>query len=86
MGIKVAKFGGSSLADAEQFRRVRSIVMMDGERRYIIPSAPGKRHSSDHKITDLLYLCHEHAQKGIPFGEIFELISTRYLQIVVPIP
>jgi aspartate kinase len=82
MGIKVAKFGGSSLADAEQFRRVRSIVMMDEDRRYIIPSAPGKRHSSDHKITDLLYLCHEHAQKGIPFGEIFELISTRYLKIV----
>lgn len=56
--------------------------MMDEERRYIVPSAPGKRHSSDHKITDLLYLCQEHAQKGIPFGEIFELISTRYLEIV----
>jgi len=82
MGIKVAKFGGSSLADAEQFKKVRSIVMMDEERRYIVPSAPGKRHSSDHKITDLLYLCQEHAQKGIPFGEIFELISTRYLDIV----
>ena len=82
MGIKVAKFGGSSLADVEQFKKVRSIVMMDEERRYIVPSAPGKRHSSDHKITDLLYLCQEHAQKGIPFGEIFELISTRYLEIV----
>ena len=80
MGIKVAKFGGSSLADVEQFK-VRSIVMMDEERRYIVPSALGKAHSSDHKITDLLYLCQEHAQKGIPFGEI-ELISTRYLEIV----
>ena len=56
--------------------------MMDEERRYIVPSAPGKRHSSDHKITDLLYLCQEHAQKGVPFGEVFELISTRYLEIV----
>lgn len=82
MGIKVAKFGGSSLADADQFRQVRSIVMMDEGRRYVIPSAPGKRHSGDHKITDLLYLCQEHAQKGVPLGEIFELISTRYLQIV----
>ena len=63
MGIKVAKFGGSSLADVEQFKKVGSIVMMDEERRYIVPSAPGKRHSSDHKITDLLYLCQEHAQK-----------------------
>ncbi|NLI60906.1 MAG: aspartate kinase [Clostridiales bacterium] len=82
MGIKVAKFGGSSLADVEQFKKVGSIVMMDEERRYIVPSAPGKRHSSDHKITDLLYLCQEHAQKGVPFGEVFELISTRYLEIV----
>jgi aspartate kinase len=82
MGIKVAKFGGSSLADAEQFKKVRAIIMMDEERRYIVPSAPGKRNSSDHKITDLLYLCQEHAQKGVPFGEIFELISTRYLEIV----
>ncbi|HZJ82973.1 MAG TPA: aspartate kinase [Clostridia bacterium] len=82
MGIKVAKFGGTSLSSVEQFIKVRSIVMMDEERRYIVPSAPGKRHSSDHKITDLLYLCQEHAQKGVPFGEIFEIISTRYLEIV----
>ena len=82
MGIKVAKFGGSSLADVEQFLKVRSIITMDEERRYIVPSAPGKRHSNDHKVTDLLYLCQEHAQKGVPFGEIFELISARYLEIV----
>lgn len=82
MGIKVAKFGGSSLADVEQFMKVSSVINADEERRYVVPSAPGVRHSSDHKITDLLYLCQEHAQKGVPFGEIFELISTRYLGIV----
>lgn len=82
MGIKVVKFGGSSLADAEQFRKVQSIIMEDEQRRYVVPSAPGKRHSNDHKITDLLYLCHEHAQKGIPFGEVFDLISNRYHEIV----
>ena len=81
MGIKVAKFGGSSLGNVEQFQKVRAIIEADEERRYIVPSAPGKRHPGDHKITDLLYLCQEHAQKGIPFSEIFELISTRYLEL-----
>lgn len=82
MSIKVAKFGGSSLADVSQFEKVRQIVMMDEDRRFIIPSAPGKRDINDHKITDLLYLCHEHAQKGIPFEEIFELVCDRYTEIV----
>ena len=82
MGIKVAKFGGSSLADAEQFRKVRSIIRSDTERRYIIPSAPGKRNNSDRKITDLLYLCHTHVQQKVPFDDVFELIASRYLQIM----
>lgn len=82
MGIKVAKFGGTSLADAGQFRKVQSIVLSDEERRYIVPSAPGKRHSSDQKITDLLYLCHAHAKEGVPFDEVFDIISNRYIEIV----
>ncbi|MGE5550907.1 MAG: aspartate kinase [Bacteroidota bacterium] len=82
MGVKVAKFGGTSLADAEQFLKVKAIVEADPERRYIVPSAPGKRSPGDHKITDLLYLCHAHAQQAVPFDEIFSLIAGRYLDIV----
>ncbi|MDT8716307.1 aspartate kinase [Clostridium sp. 19966] len=77
-----AKFGGSSLADAGQFEKVKSIIESDKNRRYIIPSAPGKRFSSDYKITDLLYLCHAHVQQGIPFNDVFEIISNRYKEIV----
>lgn len=82
MGTKVVKFGGTSLADAEQFRKVREIVLADGERRYVVPSAPGKRHQGDHKITDLLYLCQAHVQQAVPFDEVFEVIARRYLEIV----
>jgi aspartate kinase len=82
MHIKVAKFGGSSLADADQFRKVQSIVRGDQSRRYIVPSAPGKRNSGDHKITDLLYLCHAHVQQEIPFDDVFQIISKRYLDII----
>jgi aspartate kinase len=82
MSIKVAKFGGSSLADAEQVRKVQSIVASDPGRRYIVPSAPGKRTNSDRKITDLLYLCHTHVQQQVPFDEVFEIISSRYLEII----
>jgi aspartate kinase len=82
MGIKVAKFGGSSLASSEQFLKVREIIRSDNERRYIIPSAPGKRSSEDHKITDLLYLCQAHVQQGISFDEVFGLVSQRYLEII----
>jgi len=82
MRIKVAKFGGSSLADADQFRKVQSIVREDESRRYIVPSAPGKRNSGDHKITDLLYLCHAHVQQEIPFDDVFQIITKRYLDIV----
>lgn len=81
MGIKVAKFGGSSLAEAAQFRKVRAIVEADPARRYVIPSAPGKRDKHDHKITDLLYKCHALAQEQRPFDEVFALIKERYLTI-----
>ncbi|NLU41634.1 MAG: aspartate kinase [Firmicutes bacterium] len=82
MGVKVAKFGGTSLAGAEQFLKVRSIVSSDEERRYVVPSAPGKRHENDRKITDLLYLCHAHVQQAVPFDEVFRIIEERYANIV----
>ena len=69
---KVVKFGGSSLANAEQFKKVGSIIMEDEARRYVVPSAPGKRHSSDTKVTDMLYACYEAAVKGEDFaGQCF---------------
>lgn len=82
MGIKVAKFGGTSLANVEQFIKVKKIVESDPERRFVIPSAPGKRAPDDHKITDLLYLCHAHVQQGVSFNEVFQVISDRYLEII----
>jgi len=82
MGITVAKFGGSSLADADQFRKVQEIIESDPDRRYIVPSAPGKRNNDDRKITDLLYLCHTHVQQTVPFDDVFEIIRERYLHIV----
>ncbi len=78
MTLKVAKFGGTSLADAQQIRKVQQIIQADAQRRYVVPSAPGKRHKDDKKITDLLYLCHAHAQQAIAFDEVFTLISERY--------
>lgn len=82
MSLKVCKFGGSSLADAGQIRKVQAIVEGDPQRRYVVPSAPGKRSEEDRKITDLLYLCHAHAQQKLPFDDVFELIVERFRQIV----
>ena len=78
MEIIVSKFGGSSLCDSEQFKKVKDIVLSDVRRVYIVPSAPGKRIKGDYKITDLLYLCHEHVEKSLPFNELFKLIEERY--------
>lgn len=80
--IIVTKFGGSSLANGEQFEKVKNIVLGDSRRRYVVPSAPGKRDSKDFKITDLLYLCHAHVKSSIPFDDVFKLIEDRYLGIV----
>ena len=79
----VAKFGGSSLADTHQFEKVKNIVENNSQRKYIIPSAPGKRHPKDYKITDLLYLCSTHVQQGISFDDVFKIISDRYNEIIV---
>jgi aspartate kinase len=75
------KFGGSSLAEASQFRKVRAIVEADRRRSLIVPSAPGKRSSSDAKLTDLLYLCQSSAALGTHFSEPFGLIRQRFLEI-----
>ena len=79
--LKVLKFGGSSLADAQQFAKVKAILEADESRRVVIVSAPGKRFSGDHKITDLLYLCAAHIKYGVSCEEIFDMIRTRYLEI-----
>lgn len=80
--VIVAKFGGSSLADSAQFNKVKSIALANKNRRYIVPSAPGKRYKEDHKITDLLYLCHAHVEQNIPFGDVFSVIENRFLELV----
>ena len=77
----VTKFGGSSLATDEQFRKVRSILELEPTRRYLVPSAPGKRFSNDEKVTDLLYLCHSLALEGKPFSGEFAKIRERYMDI-----
>ncbi len=82
MGIKVAKFGGSSLADENQFIKVKNIITEDPDRRYIVPSAPGKRFPEDIKITDMLYRCYELAKAGQSFDEEFGLIEKRYNDII----
>ena len=79
--LKVTKFGGSSMADAGQYRKIREIISSDPHRRVVIVSAAGKRDSSDHKITDLLYLCYAHIQYGVDCSQIFDMIRERYLQI-----
>ncbi|MBU5485413.1 aspartate kinase [Clostridium sp. MSJ-11] len=80
--IIVAKFGGSSLADSCQFKKVKLIIEKDERRRFIVPSAPGKRNKEDQKITDLLYLCHTHAEQNISFDYVFEIIGNRYRDLV----
>ena len=80
--LKVLKFGGSSLADARQFAKVKSIVEADPARRVVIVSAPGKRFSGDHKITDLLYLCAAHIKYGVSCEDIFAMIRDRYNEII----
>ena len=82
MGVKVAKFGGSSVADATQLRKVQAIVREDPERRIVVVSAPGKRTPEDAKITDLLYRCHACLRDGVEFDATFHSIAGRYRAIV----
>lgn len=82
MGLKVLKFGGSSLADAEHFRIVADIVRAEEERRFVVPSAPGKRFKEDEKVTDLLYRCNEVAMAGNDITPVFDKIVSRYNDII----
>ena len=79
--LKVLKFGGSSMADAGQLAKVRSIVEADPSRRVVVVSAAGKRNKEDHKITDLLYLCHAHVQYGVSCDSVWQMIVDRYIGI-----
>lgn len=79
---KVVKFGGSSLASAKQFKKVGDIIRADKSRRYVIPSAPGKRNSKDDKVTDLLYQCYDAAIGGRGYKKILDKIRSRYQEII----
>ena len=80
---KVVKFGGSSLASAEQFKKVGDIIRADETRRFVVPSAPGKRNSNDTKVTDLLYKCYRAAEKGhTDFDKVLTEIKARYQEII----
>jgi aspartate kinase len=76
-----SKFGGSSVADSKQFLKIRDILAKDPRRSVIVVSAPGKRHSGEAKLTDLLYQCHEAVRKNLPLESSFALIRDRFLEI-----
>ena len=78
MGVTVAKFGGSSVADAIQLAKVKKIVEADPQRRYVVVSAPGKRFTEDNKITDLLYLCKAHLDHNIGHEQVFQVVCDRF--------
>ncbi len=79
---KVVKFGGSSLASAEQFKKVGEIIRSDSERKLVVPSAPGKRNNKDTKVTDMLYACYETAEKEEDFKDQLKAIKARYEEII----
>ena len=79
---KVVKFGGSSLASAEQFKKVGNIIRAEADRKYVVPSAPGKRNSKDTKVTDMLYGCYALAEAGQNFDKELAQIKARYDEII----
>ena len=83
---KVVKFGGSSLASAEQFQKVGKIIHADKERRFVVPSAPGKRNKADTKVTDMLYACYDLAEQGKDFSEALAAIKAAKECTFRPIP
>ena len=80
--VKVVKFGGSSLANAGQFAKVAKIIQEDQNRRYVVPSAPGKRNAKDTKVTDMLYQCYALAEAGEDFKPLLKKIRERYDSII----
>ena len=83
MGVKVAKFGGSSVADALQIEKIKNIIDGDSDIKYIVVSAPGKRFDEDSKVTDLLYLCKTHIEHKIPYEQIFQVIWDRFRAVKI---
>ena len=81
MGIKVSKFGGSSVADIIQLKKIRDIIKSDSDRRYIVVSAPGKRFEGDPKITDLLYLVKTTMDNNLPYEQLFQVVCDRYTAV-----
>ena len=79
MGVKVCKFGGSSVADLIQLKKTKEIIESDPERRYVVVSAPGRRFEEDIKITDVLYLCHSHREHKLPYDQLLQVIFDRYM-------
>ena len=79
---KVVKFGGSSLASAQQFKKVAEIVHAEASRRYVVPSAPGKRFRKDTKVTDMLYGCYALAEQDEDFSDKLAKIQARYNEII----
>ena len=82
MKTKVVKFGGSSLADAKHFVQVAKIIKADPTRKYVVPSAPGKRFKDDTKVTDMLYTCYEMVKKQENIDEYYKKIVERYNGII----
>ena len=80
--MKVVKFGGSSLADAGQIQKAAAIIKAEADRRYVVPSAPGKRFKDDIKVTDMLYQCYALAEKGEAFATQLAAIKDRYVSIL----
>ena len=81
MSVKVLKFGGSSVADADQIRKIEAIVEADSQRRYVVVSAPGKRYSGDSKVTDLLFMLWAQIEHNIPYDALLDTIMKRYTSI-----
>ena len=81
MGIKVGKFGGSSVADGIQLRKLKQIIESDPDRKYIVVSAPGKRFEGDNKITDILYLCRTHMEHNLPYDQLFQVVADRFTAV-----
>jgi len=81
VAVKTVKFGGTSLCNAENFTKVKNIIQADPARKYVVPSAPGKRFPGDEKITDLLYLCYAKNSNGLSFDETYSQIAERYVAI-----
>ena len=79
--IKITKFGGSSVANAQQFTKVKNIIEADPARKFVVVSASGREHKDDNKVTDLLYLIEAHLKYSVDYLSLFQLIEERFLSI-----